>query len=376
MFPGKKNLLVWFTRGTYPRLYLPIAVLMVVVVSVRYHYLVSYEVQEARQRVSIEVQRMGHFLVPALRSIRSEPVQIQQRLQEELQHAPGFELLEWRDGQRLTTVRQAPVAGAAVPAWFVAWVHMEGVDERLEVALAEGQKAEFRVVVGPGYAVAEAWKVVRPQMVVSAFNVLIIFVALTLLLRANARMLSRLSVATQAFQAGQLGTRMTVKGTLESQAVARTFNAMAAQIEQLVTSLQQSEAEQADQLHFTRQLVDALPLPVFVRSARDVCLLVNPAWERMFGVSAPAVVGTPMPSYFDVLEDDIIDISDPDDSGYLNTSSQEVYSVNTPDGVRYVLYFKAPFTNRHGVALGTIATLVDVTERERANHTLISPLRP
>ncbi|WP_296511155.1 HAMP domain-containing protein [Rhodoferax sp.] len=367
----KKSLVTWFTRGTYPRLYLPLALLIVLVVAVRYYFLVSVEVGEARQRATTEVQRMGHFLVPALRTMGAEPLPIQQLLENELRYAPTFERLEWLEGQRTLASAHRVARMPAAPQWFVQWLALEPVDQRLEVTLPQGQQAVFRAVVDSGSTVDEVWNIVRAQLVLTGINVLIIFVALTLLLRANARLLGRLSSATRSFQSGQLATRMTVSGTLETQAVATTFNAMAAQIEQLVTSLQQSEAEQADQLHFTRQLIDSLPLPVFVRSARDICLVVNPAWEQMFGIRASLAVGTLMPSFFDALEEDIIDITDPDDNGHLSTTSQEVYSIQTPSGVRYVLYFKAPFTNRHGVNLGTIATLVDVTERERSSHTLM-----
>lgn len=371
MLSEPKTIFHWFTRGTYPRLYVPIALVIVAVIAVRYYHLVGSEVDEARQRAAMEVQRTGHFLIPAILNIRGQGSRVQELLNAELALAPMFERLEWQENDRTQASAQRPIRTPEAPTWFVQWVALQRVDAALPVALGQGQTGVFRVVVDPGSTVDEVWKVVRSQLVLTSINVLIIFLALTLLLRANARFLSRLSTATREFQAGSLGTRMKISGTLETRAVAATFNAMAAQIEQLVTSLQQSESEQADQLHFTRQLVDSMPLPVFVRSARDICLLVNPAWEEMFGVSAAAVVGTPMPSYFDALEEDIIDITDPDDTGQLSATSHEVYSIQTPEGLRYVLYFKAPFSNRHGVALGTIAALVDVTERERSSHTLL-----
>jgi PAS domain S-box-containing protein len=366
-----KNFAAWVTRGTYPRLYLPILVVVAVVVTVRYHYLINLEVEQARQRVAVEVSRVGHFLVPDIRALRARPADVQALLSNELPYAQEFVRLEWQESGRSIAMAQRPASRPTAPAWFVRWVAMTPMDQRLDIALPEGQAAALLAQADTGRAVDEVWRIVRSQLVLTGINVLIVFVALTWLLRANARMLARLSAATRGFQSGSLGTRMAETGTLESQAVARTFNAMASQIEQLVRSLQQSEAEQADQLHFTRQLLDALPLPVFVRSARDICLLVNPAWEKMFGVSSAAVVGTPMPSFFDALEEDIIDISDADDTGFLRATSQEVYSIHTVEGLRYVLYFKAPFSNRHGMHLGTIATLVDVTERERANNALL-----
>lgn len=366
-----RNVLTWFTKGTYPRLYLPILVIVVAVVGVRYHFLLGYEVAEARERARTELSRMEHFVVPALRNVQGDLPAIQKQLEEEVRFVPLLESLSWQDGSSTLTARNPPPQPVAVPAWFVRLVNIDRLESKVDVPLADGRVAVFRAAVRPNASVDEVWRILRPQMMLTGLNVATIFLLLTLMLRANARMLRRLTTATEGFQSGSLGTRMEVKGTLEMRAVADTFNGMAGQIEQLVRSLQQSEAEQADQLHFTRQLIDSLPLPVFVRSVRGICLVVNPAWEQMFGLSSAAVVGTPMPSYFNALEEDIIDISDANDSGFLTTTSQEVYSIQVHGETRYVLYFKAPFTNRNGVPMGTIATLVDVTERERANHTLL-----
>ena len=338
--------------------------LILLAVLVRYHFLIASEVEEARERWVTEVNRMGHFLLPELSRAQGDTQAIQKRLNDEVQFTPGLASMAWQVGAFTVTAKSPELQKPAIPEWFASLAHTKRIERQFSTILADGQQAIFKVAVWPDASLADIWKVVASQLGISALNVATILVALALLLRANARMLSRVSDATVAFQSGYLDTRMEVKGTLEVQTVAKTFNAMANQIEQLITSLQNSESEQADQLHFTRQLVDAFPLPVFVRSARDICLVVNPAWERMFGISAEAAVGKPMPSDFNGLEDNIIDITAADEAEGLKGTMQEVHRFYVGGETRYMLYFRAPFFNRSSAQLGTIATLVDVTDRE------------
>lgn len=111
-------------------------------------------------------------------------------------------------------------------------------------------------------------------------------------------MLQRLAQATDAFRQGYLSTRMEVTGTLESRAMAETFNDMAGKVQSLVLSLHETQRQQSEQLHFTRQLIDALPLPVFVRHADGTYLDANRAWQRLFQSQpgADGVAGASLPA--------------------------------------------------------------------------------
>ena len=361
----KIKLTTWLSKGTYPRLFFPIVLLILLAVLVRYHFLIASEKEEARGRWVTEVDRMAHFLLPEVLRAPDDTPAIQKKLDEELRFTPGLARMVWQlDGSKVTAQSAAP-APHGVPGWFAQLAHTDAFEKQVRVPLADGRVGVFTVSVWPDASLGDIWAVVSKQLGVSALNIVVILVALTLLLRANARMLGRLSAATRAFQSGYLDTRMQVKGTLEMQTVATTFNAMADQIEQLITSLQTAESEQADQLHFTRQLVDAFPLPVFVRSTRDVCLVVNPAWETMFGMRADSVVGKPMPSNFASLDNEPIDITAADESANLKGALEEVHEILVRGEIRSMLYFRAPFFNRNNVQLGTIAALVDITDRER-----------
>jgi diguanylate cyclase (GGDEF)-like protein/PAS domain S-box-containing protein len=173
-----------------------------------------------------------------------------------------------------------------------------------------------------------------------------------------------LAEATDAFRHGRLDTRMAVTGTLESRAMATTFNDMAGKIQSLVLSLRETQQLQSEQLHFTRQLIDALPLPVFVRDANGAYIEVNRAWQRLF--HPPTSVGTApaSPAYPPELA--------PGNSTRIAQAQNNeirIFPANH-EPPRDMAYYEAPFTTTRGTLAGTIGTLVDVTERKRAQEAL------
>lgn len=369
-----KNLKTWLTQGTYPRLFIPIFLIILTVTVVRHHYLIAAEMEEAKDRVDTAVGRLGHFLAPALASTHGpgSAVVTQKLLDAEIRFNPDIEALAWQlDGAR-TQALHSNTSPTHAPRWFIALVHTERLEKQFSQTRADGRVGTLTVVIRPDASIQEVWNTVATQMLISALNVLIILLLLTLLLRANARMLSRLALATVNFKSGRLETRMAVNGTLEARAVAQTFNGMAEQVELLVKSLQETQAQQTEQLHFTRQLVDALPLPVFVRSTRGTCLAVNQAWENLFYMRAHEVVGKPMHSNFSVWHGEQNDPLALEESTDFAPAGNEI-SLQDPHGKTLAMsYFKAAFTNVDGIEVGSIATLVDITDRKQAQEALMA----
>ena len=60
------SLRTWISQGTYPRLFLPILGIIVVVVVVRYHLMLRAELQEANEYRQAQIALIGHYVPPAL----------------------------------------------------------------------------------------------------------------------------------------------------------------------------------------------------------------------------------------------------------------------------------------------------------------------
>lgn len=362
------NLSNWLLRGTYPRLYVPIVLIIVLVSSVRYHYLVASEIDEVRHLAATELRHAGESLLPPLAALpASDPAAQAALLQAGLaRFGPGIQSLQWQVGDAPATEASAPLRTAEAPAWFVRWVDMAPPSQQFEQPLgSRGASGRLTVTLQAQPLVSQAWSKVAVQLRISALNIATILVLLTLLLRANARMLRRLAEATNAFRQGRLDTRMEMTGTLESRAMATTFNDMAGKIQSLVLSLRETQQQQSEQLHFTRQLIDALPLPVFVRDANGATLEVNRAWRRLF--QAPASAGSPR-----VAAPTCPPELSPGRSAEIAQAQDNEIRVHPANHMppRDMAYYEATFTTTRGELAGTIGTLVDVTERKRAQEAL------
>jgi diguanylate cyclase (GGDEF)-like protein/PAS domain S-box-containing protein len=259
----------------------------------------------------------------------------------------------------------------AAPAWFLGWVTVTPPVKQFGRALGNGRTGRLTMTLHPEPLAGKVWKAVEVQMRISALNIFIILFLLTLLLRANMRTLRRLSSATEAFRNGHLGTRMEVTGTLESRAMAEAFNDMAGKVQSLVVSLHDTQRQQSEQLHFQRQLIDALPLPVLVRDTSGNPVETNRAWQRL--VDSSGVADAALPGSTGLLAGARragAQRTVPLSAQLAGAQANEI-RVRMADGTdRDMAYYQASFTSTSGVLAGTIGTLVDVTERNHAQQAL------
>ncbi|MBW8907339.1 MAG: PAS domain S-box protein [Betaproteobacteria bacterium] len=132
------------------------------------------------------------------------------------------------------------------------------------------------------------------------------------------------------------------------------------------------EEEAAAPLDAAFKLVDALPVPVFFKSRDGRYLGVNRAWEEFFGIRAADFIGR-----------QVVDLypHDPAIAERHAAMDRELYAgpgrqsyeitVRARDGeLRDTLYYKATYTDVHGVVAGLIGTIIDITARKSAESAL------
>lgn len=356
---------LWLTVGTYARLYALILTIIVGVTVLRYHLLIQAETTELKTHATAELDRIQSIALPLLtQTSRVTPEQLNQVLQLQSSHPSlAIQSLSWHVQGNPALEIQRTRETVSTPAWFATALAFDTPHATVALTLPNGQHAELDIQLQAAPLVARAWENTLTQARLSALNIFIILTLLTLLVRANAQMLSRLAQATQRLQQGHLDTRMDVRGTLEARAVARTFNDMAGQIQSLVTSLRHTEQLQGEQLHFTRQLIDALPLPVFVRDPQGHGVDGNAAWARLSGPAASQLLEQPPPTDL-TLTDEGMTVAE------VAGQPLEVGVCGENATPRDMLLYQATFTHSNGMAAGTIGALVDVTERKQAEQAL------
>jgi len=131
-------------------------------------------------------------------------------------------------------------------------------------------------------------------------------------------------------------------------------------------------AELSQQLHFLKQLIEAIPGPVFYQDAQGRYLGCNSSFETFIGRPSDQLIGMkPM----DVSKDDLFDETDRDqDKHLLEKPGISIYErpVRYADGlVRDVMFHKATFTRPNGSIGGLVGLMIDITDRKQMEGNLL-----
>jgi two-component system, NarL family, sensor histidine kinase UhpB len=125
-----------------------------------------------------------------------------------------------------------------------------------------------------------------------------------------------------------------------------------------------------DELHFEQQLIDALPLPLWVRSAEGVLLHVNRAFEVRHGVSRRDLLGQSIAA---VLGPDAGPVVARMQERALKTNEpvDQEFEVTTPRGRRNVLTRLRALRRVDGSLIGLLGVQNDITALRRKESELI-----
>jgi diguanylate cyclase (GGDEF)-like protein/PAS domain S-box-containing protein len=122
--------------------------------------------------------------------------------------------------------------------------------------------------------------------------------------------------------------------------------------------------------NFLNALLDALPLPVFYKDDQRRYLGCNKAFEEFFGSKKEQMMGK---TVFDMNPPELARIYDAKDKELLESKQKQHYESqvqNKRGEIREVLFNKAIFTDKGGKVKGLIGTILDITDRKKAEETL------
>lgn len=142
----------------------------------------------------------------------------------------------------------------------------------------------------------------------------------------------------------------------------------------ITEDLRRSEASLVEAQRTTQELIEALPNPIYFKRTDGRYLGVNKAWERYFGTAREAFVGKTVHELYPN-NPEIADRLYAQDQVLWAHPGTQVYetAIATPDGVRHdAIYYKATLTRRDGGVAGLIGTIIDITERKRAEQALVA----
>jgi len=140
----------------------------------------------------------------------------------------------------------------------------------------------------------------------------------------------------------------------------------------LVTARKQAETQLAEQLHFSRQLMDAIPIPIYYKDTEGRYHGNNRSFIDTFAPDGTqSLVGK---TVFDILAPDLARFQDDKDQALFRVGTTQTYEVHAmPVGgeARSYLYHKACLTRPDGSIWGLIGAIIDLTDRYRWEEGLI-----
>ena len=133
-----------------------------------------------------------------------------------------------------------------------------------------------------------------------------------------------------------------------------------------ITDRKLMENQLNDQLHLVEELIEAIPLPVYLKDTQGRYLRLNRAFELFFDTQRERFIGKTL---HDLLspEDAAVHI-EKDKELFLHGGVQSYEAVvHSRDGHRHdAIYRKAVLTRRDGSIQGLLGIIIDITERKQA----------
>ena len=140
--------------------------------------------------------------------------------------------------------------------------------------------------------------------------------------------------------------------------------------DELEARVSERTAQLSQQLHFQRQLIEAIPSPVFYKDNQARYLGCNRAYEAFVGCSENELVGK---TALDIAPRELAEKCHVSDAELLAHPGSQIYETrvrNRNGEIRDVIFHKASFHRADGSVAGLVGVVIDISERKRMEEHL------
>jgi len=138
-----------------------------------------------------------------------------------------------------------------------------------------------------------------------------------------------------------------------------------------ISARKAAETQLAEQLHFSEQLVEAIPMPIYFKDTAGRYIGYNRAFADYFHLAPGAYIGK---TIFDILPPDLARFHDERDQALYAAPGNQAYEAppTRVDGeIRSLFYHKASLLRADGSPRGLIGVIIDMTQRKAWEHGLL-----
>ena len=276
----------------------------------------------------------------------------------------------WTDEQGNTIRARGSDPAPAVtpkeaPDWFIAWVDIPPLEHTADVVVGGVPYGKVSFELTPLPAINRLWSGLLDKLQIFILGVGVFFAVIIQILTGGLKPLYRLATGAQKFGQGDYSVRLPAQGAPEMLDSIKAFNSMADSIEQLVTSLRESEArkrllativEQSDQAIFTVDL--------------NACITSwNAGAEELLGYTAEEIIGKRYGILLPIEGGETLDSTERIRSGQKLLC--ETNLVTKTGTIVDIEVSAAPMFDDYGVHAGEITIARDITERKRTQEQLL-----
>lgn len=365
---------IWSGLGLQTRLVTTLGVLLLTAAGLQAHLSMRAAATAAHAQLANEVQELLPLLTPLIaeQAVIGDYATIRQMLKAQVDHRVDIDRIVWTDMRGLALEVDKPKIEAAVPRWFSAYLDMTPRPLSQRVILGGVDYGELTAYVISTPTENALWEQFLHLTWQLTLAISLVFMAIALIMRANLTVVRSLAASAQRFSRGDHSVRIPERGSPELRAAAYAFNDMATQIGDLVSTLSVSRNEFREQLHFTQELIEALPTPIYFKDSEGRYIGVNRAWESFFSIARGTALGRTVHDIYS---------RDPQFAAYQHSKDKLLWErpgcqaydailTSADKKLRNVVYYQATFTNTDGKMAGLIGTIVDITDRKEDEEKL------
>jgi len=363
--------LKWRNWSLIARLMAGSAAALAIAASVLVYTSTRAEIERTRNTLKDRLADEVDYLVPSIthRAVLGDRAGIEQLFKARVKREEVWKI-SWTDDHGNVTdaragdsIQMAPRKEA--PDWFVEWVDMPRLEHTHDIMVGSVSYGKVQLELTPLPAINRLWSGLLNELQLFILGVGLFFAVIIEILTGGLKPLYQLATGARKFGQGDYSVRLPAQGAPEMLESIKAFNSMADNIEQLVTSLRESEARKRLLAAIVEQSVQA----IFTVDLDARVTSWNAGAEEVLGYTADEIIGKDYGILFPSEGDERLDSVERIRS--CQKLLRETRLVTKTGTIMDIEISAVPMFDEHGAHAGEITIARDITEHKRTQEQLL-----